>query len=139
MIQTRMTWQGGLTFEATGEFGHRIVTGASRKAGGDEQGHKPTELLMWGIASCTGIDVVRILEKKRQNLTSLEIEIVGHQQVEYPRPFHTIEIKYIARGKNLDKNKLAQAIELSQSKYCIVSQTVINTTNIKTSFEVQSD
>ena len=136
MLKASMTWKGGLKFEGTGEFGHTIITDGGKKAGGEEAGHKPTELLLWGIASCTGIDVVRILEKKRQKISSLDIEVTAHQGENYPKPFHTIEVKYIARGKDLDPNKLAQAIELSESKYCVVSQTVTHPGKVTTSYEI---
>jgi putative redox protein len=136
MIETKMKWAGGLRFEGIGAFGHRIVTDGARKAGGEESGHKPTELLLWSIASCTGIDVVRILQKQRQELTSLEIEVAAQQRESYPKPFHTVEIRYRARGRNLDPKKLAKAIELSEGKYCVVSQTVANVTKVTTSYEV---
>lgn len=136
-LSTKMTWAGGLKFDAVGTYGGKISTDASIKGGGNEDGYKPTELLLWGIAGCTGIDVVRILQKQRQELTSLEIEVVGHQNDEYPRPFHTIEVKYIATGKGLDKSKLAKAIELSEGKYCVVSQTVQQATKVTTSFEIR--
>ncbi|MCX6833768.1 MAG: OsmC family protein [candidate division Zixibacteria bacterium] len=137
MLTAKMTWAGGLKFEGTSVFGHRIATDAPLGAGGDEDGYKPTELLLFGIAGCTGIDVVKILKKQRQQLTSLEIQLTAHQGDEYPKPFHTIEVKYIATGINLDEKKLAQAIELSESKYCVVSQTVQRETKVVTSYEIK--
>jgi len=139
MLKASMTWKGGLKFEGTGEFGHTIITDSGKKSGGEETGHKPTELLLWGIASCTGVDVVRILEKQRQKITSLDIEVIAHQGDAYPKPFHTIEVKYIARGKDLDPKKFAQAIELSEAKYCVVSQTVIHPGKVMTSYEIIDD
>jgi len=136
MMTAKMKWAGGMKFQATSTWGYTIVTDAGKKAGGDEAGYKPTELLLYGIASCTGVDVVRILEKQRQKLTSLEIEVIAHQGDDYPKPFHTIEVKYIAKGKNLDEKKLAQAIELSEDKYCVVSQTVKFPGKVVTSYEV---
>ena len=138
MLTARMTWAGGLKFEGTSVFGHRIATDTAKEAGGKEEGFKPTELLLYGIAGCTGIDIVRILEKQRQELTSLEIRLTAHQNDNYPKPFHTIEVKYIASGPNLDEKKLAMAIELSESKYCIVSQTVQHETKVVTSYEIRS-
>ena len=137
MLTARMTWAGGLKFEGTSVFGHKIATDAAKEAGGKEEGFKPTELLLFGIAGCTGIDVVRILEKQKQQLRSLEIRLTAHQNEDYPRPFHTIEVKYIASGPNLDEKKLAQAIELSESKYCVVSQTLEHETKVVTSYEVR--
>lgn len=118
MTEISMNWSGGLKFEGVCEFGNTITTDGSKKAGGTEAGAKPTEMLLYGIAGCTGIDVVRILEKQRQKLTSLKIEVKAHQQDEYPKPYHTIEIKFIATGENLDAKKLAKAIELSEAKHC---------------------
>ncbi len=134
-----MKWAGGLKFEGTGAFGHRIVTDGARKAGGEEAGFKPTELLLFSLAGCAGIDIVRIMEKQRQQLTSLEIEVTAHQNDNYPKPFHTIEVKYIAQGKNLDPNKLARAIELSEEKYCVVSQTFRERAKVTSSFEITED
>ena len=91
------------------------------------------------MAGCAGIDVVRILEKQRQKLTSLEIEIAAHHNEDYPKPFHTIEVKFVARGEDIDEKKLAKAIALSEEKYCMVSQTVINETKVVTSYEIMNN
>jgi len=136
MLKTKLTWAGGIRFEGVGRFGHKIVTDGARKSGGEEAGYTATELLLWGIAACTGVDVVRILQKQRQELTGLEIEVTGQQPDNYPKPFQDIEIAYTFRGRNLDPNKVAQAIELSESKYCSVSQTVKCETNVMTTFTV---
>jgi putative redox protein len=137
MLTARMTWAGGLKFEGTSVFGHKIATDAAKEVGGKEEGFKPTELILYGLAGCTGIDVVRILEKQKQQLRSLEIRLTAHQNEDYPRPFHTIEVKYIASGPGLDEKKLAQAIALSESKYCVVSQTIARETKVVTSYEVR--
>jgi len=136
MMTAKMKWTGGDKFEGTSAFGHKIITDSAKKVGGEETGYKATELLLFSIAGCTGVDVVRILKKQKQPLKSLEIEVIAHQNDKYPKPFHTIEVKYIARGENLDENKLAQAIELSESKYCVVSQTVEKEAKVTTSYEI---
>jgi len=136
LVSVKMKWAGGLKFEGMGAFGHKIVTDGAKKAGGEEAGYNSIELPLFGIAGCAGIDVVLIMQKQHQKLTSLEIEITAHQNDQYPKPFHTIEVKYIARGENLDEKKLAKAIELSESKYCVVSQTIINETKITSSYEI---
>jgi len=136
VVTAKMKWTGGLKFEGISAWGHKIVTDADKQAGGEEVGYKPTELLLYGIAGCTGIDVVRILEKQRQQLNSLEIELIAHQNEKYPKPFHTIEVKFTARGKNLSEEKVAKAIELSEGKYCVVSQTVIYPGQVVSTHEV---
>ncbi len=137
MLTAKLNWSGGLKFEGTGAFGHKIVTDGPKRAGGEESGYKPTELLLFSIASCTGVDIVNILGKMRQELTSLEIEVIGRHAEDYPKPFHTVEIKFILEGNNLDPDKVAKAIELSENKYCMVSQTVSNPGKVTTSFEIK--
>lgn len=124
MIEAKVKWAGGLKFEGTSAFGHPIATDGSKKAGGNEDGYKPTELVLFGLAGCTGIDVVRILEKMRQELNDLEIEIQGSQPEEYPKPFNRITVKYTFTGKNLDRKKVEKAIELSEGKYCMIAQSL---------------
>ncbi len=136
MLTVKMKWSGGLKFEGTNVFGHSIITDGAKSAGGSEAGFKPTELLLYGIAGCAGIDVVQIIKKQRQKLTSLEIELSGHQNDDYPKPFHTVEIKFIASGEDINPDKLAKAIELSEDKYCVVSQTVKEIGKIITSYEI---
>jgi putative redox protein len=136
-MKASMEWRGGLKFEGVGVFGHKVTIDTPKSAGGDEAGPKPTELLLWAIAGCTGIDVIRILKKQRQAVESLKIQITAHQNDDYPKPFHTIEVKYVAGGRDLDPEKLARAIELSESKYCVVSQTVQRETKIVTSYEIE--
>jgi len=139
MITAKMAWVGGLKFEGVSAFGHKIATDGGKPAGGKEEGYKPTELLFYAIAGCAGIDIVRILEKQRQPLISLEIELIAHQNESYPKPFHTIEVKYVATGPDLDEKKLARAIELSESKYCVVSQTIERKTRIVSTYEIRRD
>ena len=134
----KMKWVGGLKFEGTSVYGHKITTDSSEEFGGKGEGYSPTELILFGLAGCTGIDVVRILKKQRQKLTELEIEVKSHQVDKgHPRPFYAIEIKYIARGEDLDENRLVQAIELSEGKYCTVSQTLKEQVEVSTSYEIE--
>jgi len=136
MIEAKMKWGGKLKFEGTSQYGHPIVTDGGKKSGGDEAGYMPTELLLYSIAGCTGIDVVRILEKQRQNLESLEIVVRAYQNESYPKPFNRFEVKFIAKGDGLDPKKLAKAIELSEQKYCVASQTMQEIAEVVTSFEI---
>ena len=135
-MSVEMDWKGGLRFETTNGWGHTLVTDGARDAGGDESGFKPTELLLYGVAGCTGIDIVRILEKRRQKLHSLVIRVEADQNDDYPKPFHTIRVHYVATGEDLDEKSLAKAIELSEGKYCVVSQTLQEPARVSTSYEI---
>ncbi len=136
MVEAKLKWTGGIRFEGKSLFGHKIITDGAKSAGGSESGYKPTELLMFGLAGCTGIDVATILTKMRQELTGIEVEVQGHQPEEYPKPFSKIYIKYIFTGKNLDKGKVEQAIQMSEDKYCSISQTLKGVSNIISTYEI---
>ncbi len=124
MIEAKVKWTGGLRFEGKSIFGHTIATDGARAAGGEENGYKPTELVLYAVAGCTGIDIVKILEKMRQNVTGFDIEVRGFTPDEYPKPFNRIEVKYIFHGNGLDPKKVERAIGLSKDKYCMVSQSL---------------
>jgi putative redox protein len=124
-------WTGEeLNFIGTDSKGRQVAMGGENIS--------PSRLLLLGLAGCTGMDVISILQKKRLNITSLEVEIAAHQADDYPKPFHTIEIKYIIKGDNIDPKAVERAIDLSQNKYCVVSQTLQQPLEIKTSFSIES-
>jgi putative redox protein len=95
-------------------------------------------MLLLGLAGCTGMDVVSILQKMRQVVTGVEIEVTGYQPDDYPKPYHTVEVKYIITGDNLDSQAVERAIDLSVEKYCIVSQTLQQKVALQVSFEVKT-
>jgi putative redox protein len=136
-VNASMKWAEGLRFEGVSAFGHPIATDVSRAGGGTESGYRPSELVLFGLAGCTGVDVVRILKKMQQKVSGIEIQVTAHQNDEYPKPFHTVDVKFIVTGENLESEKVARAIALSEEKYCLVSQTIQSQGKVITSFEVR--
>jgi putative redox protein len=113
-IQMKLNWTENMQFVARSENGPAIVIDS--KDGGS--GPTPMELLLAGIAGCTGIDIVLILQKKRLALYKLEINISGKQAGKYPKRFTDIHIEYFLVGKNIPFKAVEQAIKLSEEKYC---------------------
>jgi putative redox protein len=97
---------------------------------------KPSELMLVALAACTAVDVVEILGKKRQELTALEINVEGQQDQDPPWTFRRIHLTYRLRGAGLTEKDVAQAIELSEKKYCSVASTLSGVAEISTSFEI---
>jgi putative redox protein len=97
---------------------------------------KPSDLLLVALASCTAVDVVEILAKKRLLLDSLTISTSAEQDPEPPWTFRKVHIKYSIHGKNLTGKDVAQAIDLSEKKYCSVAATIRGTTQITTEYEI---
>ncbi len=113
-IQAKLKWVEGLQFAARAGNGPVVVTDSSDGGGGPT----PMEMVLMGVAGCTAIDVVLILQKKRLDLKNFEIAIEGEQEEEYPKRFKRIRIEYLVSGKNITPKAVEQAIALSEKKYC---------------------
>lgn len=136
-MKASMKWQGGMKFEGTSAFGHKIVTDTSTEHEGEASGYKPTELMLYAIAGCTGVDIVRLMKKQRQKMTSLEIEVTGHHNDDYPKPVHTFEVKYIITGENIEEKRVQRAIDFSEEKYCMVSLTMKEPAKVTSTYEIR--
>lgn len=96
----------------------------------------PLEMLLVSVAACTAFDVQSILEKKRQDVTAYNVEIIGERAENHPRKFIAFHINHIVHGRGVSEKAVADAIELSDTKYCSVAATVRPTATITTSYEI---
>jgi putative redox protein len=96
----------------------------------------PMELLLVALGSCTGVDVISILKKKRQKVTSYRIEVSGARRAEFPRSYTRLEVKHIISGRGVSAPAVASAIELSDKKYCSVAATLRGSAEIVSSYEI---
>lgn len=96
----------------------------------------PLELLLIAVGSCTAVDVVSILAKKRQDVTDYKIEVTAERRENYPRAVTKINVHHIVYGRNVSAQAVSDAIRLSDEKYCSVAATVRPTATIITSFEI---
>lgn len=103
-----------------------------------ERGSAPTpvELLLIALGSCTAVDVVSIMRKKRERVSDYRVEVRGERREEYPRKFTRMEVHHIVRGHNVSEKALAQAIELSDEKYCSVAASLRPGVEIVSSYEI---
>jgi putative redox protein len=133
----KLAWRERMTFDAMALTGHRLVLDASKTSGGDDRGPNPMELLLIALAGCTAMDVVSILQKKREPLKGLEVIVEGTRAHEHPKVYTDIEVVYRAHGK-VKPQALAHAIELSETKYCSVGAMLAKSARITTRFEIES-
>lgn len=96
----------------------------------------PMEMLLIAVAACTAVDVISILEKKRQDVKSYRVEIEGDRVDDHPRKFVRFHVNHIVHGRSVSEKALADAIKLSDEKYCSVAATVRPTAEISTSYEI---
>ena len=125
-------WISGKQFIGIDSTQHSVVLSTPDEG----VGIKPSELLQIAVASCTAVDVVEILSKKRMPLNYLEIRCSGEQDQYPPWTFRKIHLRFIVGGKNLTEKAVGQAIQLSEEKYCSVAATVRATAQITTEFEI---
>ena len=136
---TTVEWKGGMVFESTPPSGNRLVMDISVEEGGTNIGPTPVEALLSAIAGCSAVDVVMILQKKKQTLTSYRIEIDGERGPVgvYPRPFVSVTIRHIVSGENLDPAAVARAVALSDEKYCTVLATVRSALSVTSAWVIE--
>jgi putative redox protein len=134
MQTATVKWVAGEEFIAKLPSGHSVSFDADRK---HNTAPGPMEMLLGALGACTSVDVVMILAKKRQRLTSLEVVITGERASEPPAVWTKIEMVYRLAG-DLEDKAVRDAIELSQSKYCSVAAMLRKTAEITCRFEIVS-
>ena len=120
-MEAKAVWVGRRQFVGESGSGHAVVMDASIQGGGRSTGPSPMEMLLLGMAGCTGIDVVSILEKGRHTVTGVEVAVQAVRTPEPPMVFTRIEVEYKVRGRGLPPKAVRRAIELSEGKYCSAS------------------
>lgn len=124
MLSAKVTYVNGLQFVGEGSSHHAIVLDGDPSVGGHNSGLRPMELLLIGIGGCSGMDIISILKKKKQEVTGLEINVNGAQAADYPKKFNTISIEFLVKGRNISEEAVKRAIDLSMNKYCSVKATL---------------
>jgi putative redox protein len=117
-MNATVKWQKGLTFTGTADSGFSVPLGGSLRVGGDNDGFRPMELIATGLAGCTAMDSISILQKKRQEVTDFEVNVHAERAEEHPRVFTHIKIVYQITGHAVDEGAVLRAIKLSSERYC---------------------
>jgi len=139
MKSAKVSYVQGLQFVGTASSGHAIVMDGDPEVGGSNTAPRPMELLLFGIGGCSGMDVVSILRKKRQDITGLEINIKGEQADTYPKKFTEIDLEFVVKGKNISEDAVKRSIELSVNKYCSVKATLEGSATIRSSYKINQE
>ncbi len=132
----QVRWVDGLEFDGGTGSGHRLTLDAGVHAGGQNHGPSPIELLLLGLAGCTGMDVIHILKKKRQEVKGLEVRVAGTRAETHPMVYTDIEVTYIVRGAGVSPKAVEDAIRLSETKYCGAGIMLGKTAKITSHYEI---
>jgi putative redox protein len=136
MLRSKVIYVQGLQFVGETSSGHAIIMDGDLDVGGKNTGPRPMELLLLGIGGCSGMDVISILRKKKQDVRELEINVKGEKANEYPKRFTDIDLEFVVRGKNISEEAVKRAIDLSMNKYCSVKATLEGSAKINFSYKI---
>ncbi|HEY0069560.1 MAG TPA: OsmC family protein [Chloroflexia bacterium] len=110
----------GMAFLGDTATGHQVTIDVDPQFGGANTGPEPLELLLLSLGSCTGLDALSILRKKRQAVSRYNINVYANQALTHPKVFTEIMVEHVVEGEHIDPKAVARAIELSITKYCPV-------------------
>jgi len=119
-------------FVGTSPSGHALAIETDSKRGAAAT---PMELLLLALGSCTAVDVIGILKKKRERVTAYRVEVKGERREDFPRSYKRLQVHHIIKGHRLSREAVAKAIELSETKYCSVAASLRPTAEILSTFE----
>jgi putative redox protein len=120
MLEASASWKGGFKFEGVDSQGRPMKMDASVGAGGEGDGFRPVELPLMGLAGCSGMDTIEILQKMRQQVTGFDVRVTADKKKGPPPGYGRIRIEYTVRGKDLSPEKVERAVKLSEERYCTV-------------------
>lgn len=136
MLKAKVKWVEGLQFVGQSGTNHAIVMDGSPEYGGQNSGMRPMELLLVALGGCSGMDIVSILSKKKQDVRGVEINVIGKQAEDYPKRFIEIQVEFIIKGKSISEEAVKRAIELSMEKYCSVKATLEHSAKVIHSYKI---
>jgi putative redox protein len=136
MVEAKVRLIGGMQFKGGSSSGHQLIMDADDSSGGQNKGFRPMELLLVGFGGCTGMDVISILRKKRQDVTGLEMNVKGEKSEAHPHVYREVRIEYVITGKDVQSEAVERAIGLSLEKYCSVGATLGKTAKIIHSYRI---
>ena len=134
-----VSWEGGYKFSSRDAYGHSVIVDAPQSDGDSFDGMMPGGLLLTSLAGCSGIDVVNILQRQRQDVTGLEVRVEASQQPDPPWTYDEVQLRYVVKGRGLRETLVERAIKLSEEKYCSVGATLSGRCKITSAFEIVED
>ena len=137
-MQVTVQLQEDDALEGLSESGHQVLMDRSPKAGGQNLGARPMEMLLLGLGGCALIDVILILRKSRQAFSDIRVEIDAERAENIPQVFTRIHLHFVVTAGEIDPSRVERAISLSAEKYCSASKMFDSVAQITHDFEILS-
>lgn len=130
-----ISWLENMAFE-TEINGHKIVIDAVDEVGGENKGPRPKPFMLAALGGCTAMDVISILKKMRVKLDDFKVIVSADLTEEHPKHFYKMHVVYEFTGKDLPMAKLEKAINLSEERYCGVSESYRKTMELTSEIKI---
>jgi putative redox protein len=124
MVSTKtatLTLVDGMAFRGETGDGQTLTLDSTLAGGGQGRGPTPMDLLLLGLGGCTGMDVISILRKMRQQVSDYQIRVTGERAETHPMVYTSLTVEHVVTGTDLDPASVRRAIELSETHYCSVA------------------
>ncbi|MCG8379844.1 MAG: OsmC family protein [Proteobacteria bacterium] len=135
-MDIKVSWDGGAKFIGESSTGHEVIMDGPPEGGGQDQGPRPMEMLLLGTGACSGYDVVSILKKSRQTISSCEVQVSSERADTDPKVFTKIHLHFKLSGNGLKDKQVERAVSLSAEKYCSASIMLGATAEITHDYEI---
>ena len=135
-MKARIKWVEDRTFVGESGSGHKLVFGTAHGPDGRTPGPSAMELVLIGMGGCSAFDVVHILEKGREPVEDVTVELDAERAEQDPKVFTRVHMHFVVKGRGLSSAKVERAINLSAEKYCSASAMIAKTATITHDFEV---
>ena len=131
-----VTWGGGFKFTSRDGYEHTLTVDVPENDGDSFDGFMPGEMMLTSLAGCSGVDVVGILRKQRQEVTGIDVRVTGVQQPDPPWTWEEIRLEYVVTGRGISAAAVERAIHLSETKFCSVGATLSGRATISSTFRI---
>ena len=138
-MKATVQWKENMTFLGMPDSGFPVQMDADSSFGGTNNGVRPMEMIALGLAGCTGMDVISVLQKKRQKVTQFEVRVNAPRSADHPKVFTRALITYVVTGTDVDETAVLRSIELSILKYCPVQVMLAQAFPMELHYEIYED
>jgi putative redox protein len=135
-MKGKLKLKEGTNWSAISGSGCEIDIDVPVSYGGTGKGPSPMELMLLGTGGCTAFDVMSILRKKKAEIEDFVVDLSAERAAEHPKVFTKIKVHFVIKGKNIKKNAVERAIELSENKYCSASAMLKKTADIEITYQI---
>lgn len=132
-MKAKVSWIDGMAFVGHSETGHKIVMDGDKEGGAPS----PMEMVLMSAGTCSAIDVVSILEKSRQQIANVDVELSAERADTVPKVFTEIHLHFVVTGTDVAEKHVERAVKLSADKYCSVAKMLEQAAKITHSFEIK--